>query len=90
VKRRPDEQTPVPPILRAEQKICEICVNLRIKPESTRHAVAGGDARAPDSLPPFSPETHDLCTPCHEPIALGWLMSKYDPFLAEGQVDHRE
>jgi hypothetical protein len=28
VKRRPDEQTLVPPILRAKQKICAICANL--------------------------------------------------------------
>jgi len=28
-----------------------------------RHAVAGEDARAPDSLLSFSPETHDLRTP---------------------------
>jgi len=37
-----------------------------------RHIVAGEDARAPDSLLPFSPETHD---PSHIPITTdyGWI-----------------
>jgi hypothetical protein len=56
-----DEQTLVPPILRSKanrKKSDQSCPSLRIKLESARHVVAGEDARAPDSLLPFSPETH--------------------------------